>query len=347
MDPVITIIRKPGKTIDMKVRILVCFLLYMSCLLPAEAQQEVQFSQYVFNMLNLNPAYAGYRGGTSINAIHRRQWTGIQGAPVTTAISVDWLTGVREERLALSGAFMMDEMGAQKTLNAKLGVTYRIPFDEEGAKRLCFSITGGIQQYQLDGTVLEYIDDFDEHIPVGKPTHIEPDAGFGILYYTPRYYLTASVNNLLQTTGIKAYNYNNQFFTSIVREPHLYLGGGAVFNLSEHLKLKPSVLWKEDFKGPSNVDLTAFLLIQEVVWIGASYRTGFEIWNKSNLQKDLEKQDAVSAMLEVYATKWMRIGYAYDFTISGLNNYQSGTHEISVSFIFPNKRNREISPRYF
>jgi type IX secretion system PorP/SprF family membrane protein len=325
-------------------------ILLLCCLgglLPAKAQQEVQFSQYVFNMLNLNPAYAGYRGGTSLNAIHRRQWTGLKGAPVTTAASVDWLTNVREERLALSGQFMMDEMGAQKTLTAALGVAYRIPLDEEGAKRLCFGITGGILQYQIDGSVLEYVDGNDDRIPVGKPSHIEPDATFGVYYYTPKYYISASVNNLLQATGVQAYNWNDQFFTSIVREPHLYVGAGAVFNLAENFKLKPSVLWKEDFKGPSNIDLTAFFLIHDIVWLGASYRTGFKIWDKQNLQKDLERQDAVSALLEVFATKWLRLGYAYDFTVSGLNNYQSGTHEISVSLLFKNKNKREISPRYF
>lgn len=324
-----------------------CLLLCTLYLLPAEAQQQVQFSQYVFNMLNLNPGYAGYRGGTNFNVIHRRQWTGFDGAPVTTGAAVDWLTNVKEERLAVSGTFMMDKMGAQKTITGGVGITYRIPLDEDGAKRLCFGINGGILQYQLDGSVLEYVDDNDERVPVGKPSHIEPDASFGVLYYTPRYYVTASVNNLLQATGMQAYNYNDQFFTSIVREPHMYLGAGAVFNLSEHLKLKPSFLWKEDFNGPSNIDVNAFLLIHEIVWIGASYRTGFKLWDKTNLQKDLERQDAVAAMLEVFATKWLRIGYAYDFTVSGLNSYQTGSHEISMSFLFLNKQKREISPRYF
>ncbi|MGX5818946.1 PorP/SprF family type IX secretion system membrane protein [Chitinophaga lutea] len=331
----------------MKNKVALIVLMGLVGWMPVRAQQEVQFSQYIFNMLNLNPAYAGYRGGTSLNVIHRRQWTGIPGAPITTAASVDWLTNAREERLALSATFMMDEMGAQKTMSGGIGATYRIPLDEEGAKRLCFGINGGFLQYQIDGSVLEYVDNNDERIPVGKPSHVEPDASFGVYYYTPKYYVTASVNNLLQVTNMQAYNWNDQFFTSIVREPHLYVGAGAVFNLSEHFKLKPSFLWKEDFKGPSNIDLNAFLMIHEIVWVGASYRSGFKLWDKSNLQKDLEKQDAVSALLEVFATKWLRLGYAYDFTVSGLNNYQSGTHEISVSLLFPGKNKREISPRYF
>ncbi|RAI97553.1 type IX secretion system PorP/SprF family membrane protein [Chitinophaga skermanii] len=331
----------------MKIKFTVFFVLSFCLLQATKAQQQVQFSQYIFNMLNLNPAYAGYRGGTSLNAIHRRQWTGIKGAPITTAISADWLTNAKDDRLALSAGFMMDEMGAQKTLSGNIGVSYRIPLGADGEKRLCFGINGGFMQFQMDGTVLEYVDENDQRIPVGKPTHTEPDATFGVYYYTPKYYITASVNNLLQSTGMKAYDYNGQFFTSIVREPHLYVGAGAVFNVAENLKLKPSFLWKEDFKGPSNIDVNAFLLIHDILWLGASYRTGFKLWDKTNLQKDLEKQDAVAAMLEVYATKWLRVGYAYDFTTSGLNNYQSGTHEISVSLFFPNKRKREISPRYF
>lgn len=328
-------------------KMLICFAMSLACWFPARAQQEVQFSQYVFNMLNLTPAYAGYRGGTSVNIIHRRQWTGIDGAPVTTGASADWLTNVHEERLALSGTFMMDEMGAQKTITAGIGATYRIPLDEEGAKRLCFGINGGILQYQMDGSVLEYVDDNDERIPVGKPSHVEPDASFGVLFYTPKYYVTASVNNLLQVTGLQSYNWNGKFFTSIVREPHMYVGAGMVLDMGEHFKLKPSFLWKEDFSGPSNIDVNAFLLIHEIVWLGASYRTGFQLWDKANLQSGLERQDAIAALLEVYATKWLRVGYAYDFTVSGLNSYQSGSHEISVSLLFPKKQKREISPRYF
>ncbi|RPD41836.1 PorP/SprF family type IX secretion system membrane protein [Chitinophaga barathri] len=325
----------------------VILIVCIAALLPAKAQQEVQFSQYVFNMLNLNPAYAGYRGGTSFNAIHRQQWTGIDGAPVTTAASVDWLTNAREERLALGATFLMDELGAQKTISGNIGVSYRIPLDPDGYKRLCFGIAGGVTQYRIDGSVLEYTDANDNHIPVGRPSTIEPDASFGVYYYTPKYYVTASVLNLLNTTSVKSYNWNNEFFTSIVRAPHMYVGAGAVFNLSQGLKLKPSFLWKEDFKGPSNLDLNAFLLIQELVWIGASYRTGFALWDKNNLQSGLERKDAVSGILEVFATKWLRLGYAYDFTVSGLNTYQNGTHEISVSLFFPTKNRKEISPRYF
>ncbi|MGE7776174.1 PorP/SprF family type IX secretion system membrane protein [Chitinophaga sp. NPDC101104] len=326
----------------------VCLLLLAMLLCEsARAQQDVQFSQYVFNMLNVNTAYAGYRGGTSFNAIYRRQWEGIPGSPKTAGASIDWLTPAAEDRMALSANFLHEELGPQKTLSVGAGYTYRIPLDASGARRLCFGIGGGFTQYRLDGTLLTYVDEHDNSIPVTNASHIEPDANFGVYYYTPKWYATASIRNLLQTTGVKGFNWNDEYFRTLERNPHLYLGAGTVISLAENFKLKPSFLWKDDFKGPSNVDLSCFLNIHELVWIGGSYRTGIRIWEASGKNMDLTNRDAASAMVEFMAAKWLRVGYAYDFTTSGLRNYQSGSHEISISLFMPKRGIREVSPRYF
>jgi hypothetical protein len=106
---------------------------------------------------------------------------------------------------------------------------------------------------------------------------------------------------------------------------------------------------KEDFKGPTNVDLNAFLLIADRLWVGGSYRTGVKLWSKPALSKDLEQLDAASVLAEFYATPQLRIGYAYDITISKMASYQQGSHEISVGFLFNSKKyeSRTRSPRYF
>jgi len=116
--------------------------------------------------------------------------------------------------------------------------------------------------------------------------------------------------------------------------------------LSDDIDLKPSFMVKEDFKGPTNVDLTAYLAFNRRIWLGASYRTGVSVLN-SNLQSDLSGQDAVAAICQIYVSEHFRIGYAYDFTVSKLASYQNGTHEISVSITFPGKKQRVVSPRYF
>jgi type IX secretion system PorP/SprF family membrane protein len=117
--------------------------------------------------------------------------------------------------------------------------------------------------------------------------------------------------------------------------------------LSEHLQLKPSFLIKEDFKGPTNLDLNAFLLIEERLWVGASYRTDVNIWSKTGLQKDLRELNAASVMLEYYATEKLRIGYSYDLNVNRMAGYQGGSHEISLGFLFPSKKYAVQNPRYF
>lgn len=319
-------------------------------LLTATAQQNVQFSQYVFNGLSVNPAYAGYKQDWYLNAIYRHQWVDFPGAPTTAGISIDGLTNAKDERVGVGAQVMLDKLGPQENLSAYGFYSYRIPLDPEDTRRLCIGIGGGITQYSVDGTALKYVDDLDQAIPLGKTSKIVPDARFGVYYYTPKFYIGASVMDLfsLYSANINyywgGYNYN-----TLKKTQHLYLTAGYLLNLSENLKLKPSLMVKEDFKGPTNVDLNAFLLIADRLWVGGSYRTGVKLWSKPALSKDLEQLDAASILAEFYATPQLRIGYAYDITVSKMASYQQGSHEISVGFLFNSKKyeSRTRSPRYF
>ncbi|MXV53360.1 type IX secretion system membrane protein PorP/SprF, partial [Pedobacter sp. HMF7647] len=294
-----------------------------------------------------NPAYAGYRGGTSINGIYRRQWTGFPGSPQTAALTADWLMPGRDDRVAMSARVMTDELGAEQTESFWLGYTYRLPMNSEDTKRLCFGLEVGVNQYSLDGSVFQYVDENDNYIPVGKVSKVKPDANFGVYYYTPTWYLSASVSSLFSVNETKFYNWNNQLVQTLRQSPHAYFGAGTLIRVNDFFKLKPTALWKEDFKGPSNFDFNLFAVLGDVVSVGASYRTSFNMWHKSNLQSDLEQQDAVSVIAEVYPTNWLRLGYAYDFTTSQLSNYQNGTHEISIGLLLPSKQRRAVSPRFF
>lgn len=324
-------------------------LIMLVAMFSSRAQQDIQFSQYVFNPLFVNPAYSGYRGDTYISGIYRQQWVGVPGAPRTAAASVDWLVPGREERMAFSAKVMSDKLGPQNTLFASGGYAYRIPMDDLGSKRLCLGFGVGITQYTLDGAAFKYVDNNDAAVPVSKTNKLVPDANVGVYYYTPKWYIGLAANDLLSgSTADVKYTWSSQTFKSMERSAHLYLNSGFVVPLSATVKLKPSFLWKEDFKGPSNLDLNAFFLLHDVVWLGASYRTGLKIWNQANLQSDLENTDALAAIVEVYATPTLRIGYSYDFTTSKLNPYQSGTHEISFGMrVLSKKAERTLSPRYF
>lgn len=314
----------------------------------AKAQQNVQFSQYVFNMLSVNPAYAGYKGDWYLNGIYRKQWVDFPGSPSTGGISIDGLTNASNDKVGVGLQLMFDRLGPQEILSAYGNYSYRIPLDDEDTRRLCIGIGGGITQYSIDGAALKYVDEVDEAMPVGKTSVIIPDARFGIYYYTPKFYVGASVMDLFSLyTDNTRYYWGNHNYKTIRKTQHLYVTAGYLLDLSENLKLKPSIMVKEDFKGPTNLDINAFLLIAEKLWVGASYRTGIRIWDKSHLDRNLDPLDAASGIVEFYATPQLRIGYSYDLTINKLASYQQGSHEISVGFLFNSKKSRVMSPRYF
>jgi type IX secretion system PorP/SprF family membrane protein len=313
------------------------------------AQQNLQFSQYVFNMLSVNPAYAGYKESLFANAIYRKQWVNFPGAPQTGGVSIDGaLNASRDNRIGLGLQVMYDKLGPQDATSVYGMYSYRIPLDEDGDRRLCIGIGAGVTQYALDGTVLKYTDDNDPTIPIGKASTLVPDARFGIYYYTSGFYVAASVMDLFSLyTDASRYYWRGYQYKTIRKTRHLYLNTGAMFDFSENVKFKPSILIKEDFKGPTNIDLTAMFLIADRLWAGASYRTGIKIWKKPALDDNLEQLDAASVMVQFNITNQFRIGYAYDLTTSKMASFQSGSHEISLGFLFPGKQARVISPRFF
>jgi len=306
------------------------------------AQQTIQFSQYMFNGLALNPAYAGYKEDVTLNLSSRIQWVGINDAPQTSTVSVDGVVNSDNKNVGLGLIATLDQLGPESNTSIYANYAYRLRLDALDTKRLCFGLGFGGEQYSLDGSKFIATDAGDGSIPTGSISKFTPDFRFGVYYYTPSIYFGASVFNLLSGT-----------FNSLVDNPEiikpvrtLYLTGGTMVPLSDDIDLKPSFMVKEDFKGPTNVDLTAYLAFNRRIWLGASYRTGVSVLN-SNLQSDLSGQDAVAAICQIYVSEHFRIGYAYDFTVSKLASYQNGTHEISVSITFPGKKQRVVSPRYF
>jgi type IX secretion system PorP/SprF family membrane protein len=329
----------------------IAVLALMILLLPkAKAQQDVQFSQYVFSGLSVNPAYAGYKGDLYLNTIYRQQWSGFPGAPQTGGVSLDGLTHARDERMGVGGQVMWDKLGPQEAVSIYGNYAYRIPLDDEGTRRLCLGIAFGATQYSIDGTKIQYIDGNDPNIPTGKVSTLVPDARFGVYYYTPKFYAGASLLDMFSLNmERRLYFSGNHQFTTFKKTAHLYLTAGWLLDISDNVKLKPSVMVKEDFKAPTNTDINIFLLLANRLWIGGSYRTGVKLWKKEAVQPGLELKNAGSAILEFYATERLRLGYSYDFATNGLAGYQGGTHEISIGLTFPDKRSRErvIGPRYF
>lgn len=330
--------------------ILSLVLIFSFCLNnKISAQQDVQFSQYVFNPLNINTAYAGYRGETYFNAIYRKQWVNFPGSPSTFAASLEWFNPRSEGNVAWSVRILGDKTGPQSTSSAFGGYTYRIKLDEADTKRLCIGIGFGVTQYTLDGNAFIYNDPNDPLIPTSQVSKLIPDANLGIYYYTPKSFIGLSANNILNLKPFKkTYVWNSNVFESLQQSLQMNLTAGTIFKLSDALKLKPTFMMKEDFVTPTSFDFNSFLLIDEKIWIGASYRTAVNLWEKPAVQPGLNRSNSVSVLFDFYLNKNLRLGYVYDIITGQLNPYQNGTHEFSIGIAFPSKVNKKLDcPRYF
>lgn len=293
--------------------------------LTAVAQQDAMYSQYMFNMMGVNPAYAGSRGVLSATAMYRKQWVGMDGAPETATFSFDMPT--RNDKVGLGVQLFNDRIGVTTTNGFYGTYAYRIRFEEKGT--LSIGLQGGVSNYKADLTKVDLIDNndpaFSQNINVMLPSF-----GAGIYYSSDKLYAGFSIPNL-----VKSYLRKDQLYYSAdviaKKYMHFFVIAGYVFTLSDALKLKPSTLVKVVRGAPVQVDVNANLWLKDIVSIGASYRTG----------------DAVSGMLEIQATNQIRIGYAYDQTISRLVKYNQGTHEIMLRFEFGWEKGKVLSPRYF
>ncbi|MVT07924.1 PorP/SprF family type IX secretion system membrane protein [Chitinophaga tropicalis] len=329
-------------------KVLFSLILLIAACIEGKTQQNVQFSQYVFNGLSVNPAYAGYKDAWYLNSVYRYQWTGFPGGPRTGSVSIDGpirplKTGAG---IGLGLQLMTDRLGPQQSNSFYASYSYRIPIDEDQTRRLCFGLAAGVTQYHLQGNTLEYFDSEDPVFPGGTVNAYTPDARFGVYYHAPSFYIGVSVLDLFSRYLSSQYHWKGFNYQNIRRSRHLYLATGIMVPLSEHVQLKPSILIKDDFKGPTNLDVTTMLLIDRIFWIGGSFRTAVPLW-KRKLPSNLQSVNAASAIVEYYiADKW-RIGYAYDLNINEMAGKQGGSHEISVGVLFPSKKFTTSSPRYF
>jgi type IX secretion system PorP/SprF family membrane protein len=302
----------------------------------AYAQQSPQYTQYIFNELIINPAYAGSKEILNINATYRNQWTGLEGAPTTQTLSVDGAS--RSGRVGWGLNALNDELGVQKQLGLYANLAVRLNLSETAKLGLGFA--GGVSQYTLDGTKLKPGSTKpDAAIPQGRETEMLPDAKIGAFFNTERFYAGFSVANLIPFKG------QDNLLIATPRR-HYFLSTGYVLDLGSHVQLKPSIMVKEDFESPTNIDLNAFVLLSERIWLGGSYRTAASWYSKQPADYELENRNAWAAIAQLYVTPKLRLGYSYDRSLNDLKDYAS--HEVSVGFYFFKKEDaRMMTPRYF
>ncbi len=302
--------------------ILLIVLMVISARLTA--QQQPMYSQYMFNMLNINPAYAGSRGTTSLTALYRNQWVGVPGAPRTSSFSFDM--PLNEKKIGVGFQLYDDRLGIERTTGLNAFYAFRIPIAERGT--LSLGLQAGVLNYQANYTEVATFQPNDPAFS-SNVSGILPSAAAGVYYNSDRFYIGLSTPALLKTKV--TYKNAAEIASVSSTDLHLYLATGFVMNLSQDLALKPSMLVKAVSGAPVEVDINANLWIQNTLSIGGSYRTG----------------DAIVGMVEFQLNKQLRFGYAYDKTFSNLGTLNNGTHELMLRMEFGSSAGRVSSPRYF
>ena len=300
-------------------------LLFFTILIAQQisAQQDPQYTQYMYNMNIINPAYAGISEGLSVGALYRSQWVGLDGGPETFTFNIHSPVG---KQLALGLSVISDKIGPVEETNAYVDVSYTIPVGME--TRLAFGVKGGFTFHDIaiaesQITLVDLSDPFFANA-INETT---PNIGAGVYFYKPnKYYISISVPNILNGVHLDANG------TKIGSESeHLFTAAGYVFDLSENFKLKPHALLKYAFDAPVSYDLNANLFMYDLVEFGVGYRL----------------DDSFSAMINFQVTKDLRIGYAYDAINSGLDIVTNSSHEVFINYDFNFSSKVSRSPRYF
>jgi type IX secretion system PorP/SprF family membrane protein len=282
-------------------------------------QQDPQYTQYMYNMNVINPAYAGSKENLSFGLLYRTQWTGIDGAPKTGTFFAHSPVG---EKVGLGLSVISEEVGPVKETNAYVDFSYTLKLG--GAHKLAFGIKAGATFHDIGLAGIDLIDPNDPFFQNINTT--TPNIGAGFFYYTDNYYLAGSVPNILNSVHLDA---NGNKIGS--EESHYFLTGGYVFDLSANAKLKPSFLVKSAFGAPTSFDANLNVLFYDRFEIGGSYRL----------------DDSFSGLVNFAITPSLRIGYAYDSVTSDIKRFAPSSHEFMLLFDlnFPKKVSR--SPRYF
>jgi type IX secretion system PorP/SprF family membrane protein len=288
-------------------------------LATAIGQQQVMFTQYMFNGLAINPAYAGGHETMSMTALMREQWTGLDGAPSTQTFSVH--SPLKKERFSLGLLFMHDKIGVTNQNGVYGSYAYRIPVSKKG--RLAFGLSGGATFYNAQFSKVSSTDPaFMNDIRLAQP-----NVGFGVYFNTDRFYAGISMPQLIQTTFS-----NNSADSDSKLLRHYFATAGYVFDVSPSVKLKPNLMVKAVSGAPVQFDLNLNALFRDVLWLGFSWRTF----------------DSFDAILQFQMTEQLQVGYSYDFaTTTDLSRVNGGSHELMINYRFTFTKSRIVTPRYF
>ncbi len=297
--------------------ILGCLLIALFYNEIAYSQQDPQYTQYMYNMNVVNPAYAGSKESLSITTLFRDQWTGIEGSPRTFTLSGHSPVG---NGLGLGFSAINDEIGPVEETNAYADVSYTIDFAND--HHLAFGVKAGAT-FQDVGLLDLQLQDFNDVAFSENVSETFFNVGAGLFYYTDNWYVSLSVPNFLSASYLDV---NGREFGT--EEQHFFATAGYVFQLNQDIKFKPSVFVKSEFNSIVSYDVNANFLFYEKFEVGASYRA----------------EDSFSGLVGFRPTDWVQVGFAYDSSVSDINE---PSYEAFVTFNILFKKKTYLSPRYF
>ena len=294
-------------------------ILFSLAFLQMLAQQDALYSQYMFNQFTINPAYAGTRNSFSSVLLFRNQWSGLSGAPNTLNFSVH--TPFSGKKMALGLNFIADEIGPSK--NSSIMGTYAYHLQTSKGK-LSFGLRGGFYSSSLNTSQLNFFNSSDVHNTGEVYQTITPNFDFGVYYFSPKFYSGLSVNHMFDN------NAENTSQTQLNLNRHFFFNTGAVFVKNENLVFKPSFMVRYNAGSPISFDLNTSFLFKKTIWVGLTYRSS----------------KSLIFISEYNISDFLRVGYSYDFDLSKLRKFHSGSHEVFIGCDLNFNRKDSKSPRY-
>jgi type IX secretion system PorP/SprF family membrane protein len=287
----------------------------------AFGQQDPQFTQYSDNMLFVNPAYAGSRGVLNLTAMHREQWVGFEGRPVSSTFSAH--SPLTYQSVGLGVTIVNDQTGPIKQTMMYGDFSYTLKFKNQ-ERKLSFGIKGGFNMISIGTSTLQTTEVNDPKLLQNVRNNINPNIGFGVYYHSPRFFIGASSPKLLERgyDGISKVNLEKRHYFGII---------GGVFPINNHWKIRPTTQIKLTEKSPISIDASVAAIYKERIWFGGMYR--------------LNAAFGVFAQYQV--SPQFKLGIASDFGIQAIRNYNYGTFEVLISYDFVFKKVGLRSPRYF
>lgn len=303
-------------------KILLTALLFLVLVVDVKAQQDPQYTQYMYNMNVINPAYAGTKEHFTFGLLYRKQWMNIEDAPTSFTFYGEGPAG---KNVGLGLSVIADKIGPVTEQNVYGDFSYKLKISENS--NLSFGIKAGATFQKVNfGEIIATLPDPAEGIFGKNNNDATLNLGAGVFYYTDKYYVSFSVPNMIKSAHL---DYDGRKYGSDVS--HYFLTAGYVFDINPNLKFKPSFLLKSAFNVPASLDVSANFLYQEKLELGATYRL----------------EDSFGMLVNFRVTPDLRVGYAYDHIVSNLNVTTSSSHEIILLYDFLPVKKVSLSPRFF